>query len=325
MSIIRCEHKYNFTIADNGFVKDPNLSAKAKGVMIYMLSLPNSWGFSLRELATHFRDGKDAINNALKELEACGYLEKKLERDDEGRFQKTQYIVHEQTVNESDSSDPIVLKPVAVNPLTDIQTQVSIKKTKEEKNKAADKLTGGELGVNRAKSAAAFPLKGFVSLAFEGEIGKSITNSQAQEIKRRVENLPQSNLGRDDENLSADIEKTILDKTCFSMCGNDFARKLNTVLKAYRQGKWMGYLQKKGSAQESRLTPEESQLKDLNSELNHVKAEIQSLNLGKQGVLGKDPVFVRSLDESIARMRVRASAIREKICKLDATEVSLAC
>ena len=168
MSVIRCEHKYNFTIADNGFIKDPKLSAKAKGVMIYMLSLPKSWNFSLRELATHFRDGKDAINNALKELEGCGYLEKKLHRDEEGRFQRTHYIVHEQSINESDSSDPVLSKPVMVNPLMDIQTQVSINITKEEKNKVAETLARGEMGDKHVKSAAAFSLTGFTSLAFEG-------------------------------------------------------------------------------------------------------------------------------------------------------------
>ena len=325
MSIIRCEHKYNFTIADNGFIKDPKLSAKAKGVMIYMLSLPKSWDFSLRELATHFRDGKDAINNALKELEGCGYLEKKLDRDEEGRFQRTHYIVHEQSIKESGSSDPAVSKPAMVNPLMDIQTQISINKTKEEKNKAAETLTRGEMGDQKGKSAAAFPLTGFTSLAFEASISNSLTNSQGEEIKRRVGRLLKLNPELDVQRLCADIEKTLLDTSCFSMCGNDFSRKLNTILKANREGRWMGYAEKRGSAQEVKLTPEEAQLKELNSELNHVKAEIQSLQLGKRGVLGKDPVFVRSLDESIARLRVRASAIREKICSVDAAEVSLAC
>lgn len=56
------------------FIRDPNLSAKAKGVAALLASHAASFSFSATELQRWFKDGRDAIQGALRELEAAGYL-----------------------------------------------------------------------------------------------------------------------------------------------------------------------------------------------------------------------------------------------------------
>lgn len=61
---------------------NPNLTAKAKGIHAYIMSLPDGWKVRLRELRSHFKDGMASIRSAFDELEAAGYLVKGKGADD---------------------------------------------------------------------------------------------------------------------------------------------------------------------------------------------------------------------------------------------------
>lgn len=99
MSIIRvCKNKENpYVMLNKGFLRDPALSAKAKGILAYMLSLPDDWQIYVDELANHFKDGRDSIRSGVKELRAAGYItrsEKRL-RDKQGKLKAFEYCVYE--------------------------------------------------------------------------------------------------------------------------------------------------------------------------------------------------------------------------------------
>ena len=74
MSVYRVEKTGNFTIMSNRHLQDRRLSLKAKGLLSYMLSLPDDWDYSVRGLAVCCKEGADAIRHAIHELEANGYL-----------------------------------------------------------------------------------------------------------------------------------------------------------------------------------------------------------------------------------------------------------
>lgn len=74
MSVYRVEKTSNFTIMSNRHLQDRHLSLKAKGLLSYMLSLPDDWDYSVRGLAVCCKEGADAIRHAIHELEANGYL-----------------------------------------------------------------------------------------------------------------------------------------------------------------------------------------------------------------------------------------------------------
>ena len=109
----------DFVIMHKGFLKDPNLSAKAKGVMAYILSLPDDWQIRIEELATHFTDGRDSIRKAINELEKAGYIEKVRVRGDNGKFKGWEYLLYENPNHKTEkpnSENPISEKPNSENP-----------------------------------------------------------------------------------------------------------------------------------------------------------------------------------------------------------------
>ncbi|MGH2415285.1 MAG: helix-turn-helix domain-containing protein, partial [Microcystaceae cyanobacterium] len=68
------------------FLSSPDLSAKAKGILAYLLSRPDDWRICINQLVKVFKDGEAAIRSGLKELKEAGYLTKAAVRDRSGRI-----------------------------------------------------------------------------------------------------------------------------------------------------------------------------------------------------------------------------------------------
>ncbi|EKN42937.1 helix-turn-helix domain-containing protein [Clostridium botulinum] len=110
----RQKKEKNYTVIDNTFIKDKSLSAKAKGLMCYLLSLPEDWRIYLSELQNNFTDGKDSIRSGIKELEKNGYLKKQILHDNKGKFNGYHY-----EVIEIPSLKPFLENPKTDNPYTE--------------------------------------------------------------------------------------------------------------------------------------------------------------------------------------------------------------
>jgi hypothetical protein len=74
---------------------DVTLSLKAKGMLTYLLSLPDDWQIYEDEIVRHHKDGKDSIKSAIKELITSGYIIRERKRDDLGRLRAYNYNVYE--------------------------------------------------------------------------------------------------------------------------------------------------------------------------------------------------------------------------------------
>lgn len=86
----------NFVTVHKNFIHDPNISWKAKGILLYLLSRPDDWQVYEKELEKHSLDGRDSLKNGIKELEATGYIVRTRKRDDKGRLREYEYSVYEQ-------------------------------------------------------------------------------------------------------------------------------------------------------------------------------------------------------------------------------------
>ena len=86
----------NFVTVNKDFIHDNNLSWKAKGVLLYLLSRPDDWQIYEIELTKHSSDGRDSLRTGIKELEEVGYIQRKRLRDDKGHFREYEYKVFEQ-------------------------------------------------------------------------------------------------------------------------------------------------------------------------------------------------------------------------------------
>ena len=58
----------NFTVISNKVISNPLLSAKAKGIYIYLQSKPDGWQFYEIEIINNFTDGKRSIRAGIQEL-----------------------------------------------------------------------------------------------------------------------------------------------------------------------------------------------------------------------------------------------------------------
>jgi DNA-binding Lrp family transcriptional regulator len=92
MNIVRKQH--NFTVIDNGIFKDTSLSAKAKGILTTILSLPLTWKYSIAGLTTLFSDSDTSIRTGLQELEKAGYLKRERVYEN-GRIVRWKYNIYE--------------------------------------------------------------------------------------------------------------------------------------------------------------------------------------------------------------------------------------
>ena len=88
-NIIRIQNaKTLFVMIDKGFIGNPKLSAKAKGALVYLLSLPPNWELKVKADMKHFTDGELSICNGLKRTDAarlCSYMSERI-RDEQGTF-----------------------------------------------------------------------------------------------------------------------------------------------------------------------------------------------------------------------------------------------
>ena len=113
---IKTKKDKNYTVLDNTFIQDLRLTWKAKGLMTYLLSLPDDWCIHLSELEEHAADGKDSLKTAIKELKIYGYLIATQKKNEAGRFCETVYTVIEKPLAEK----PLAEKPPLLN--TNIQS-----------------------------------------------------------------------------------------------------------------------------------------------------------------------------------------------------------
>jgi DnaD/phage-associated family protein len=113
VGIMRIQKNDNFVVMDKRFLNDVNLSWQAKGMLSYMLSLPNDWEFHINDLKNRSSNGRDSTNGIIKELAQAGYITKNQTRDN-GKFGKNDFTVHE--TKQPFTENPSTGKPSTENP-----------------------------------------------------------------------------------------------------------------------------------------------------------------------------------------------------------------
>ena len=83
--------KRNYTVMSNHHLRNAGLSLKSKGLLSMMLSLPEDWNYTTRDLAKICKEGTDSIGSALKGLERAGYIVRNRLRDSKGKIVDVEY------------------------------------------------------------------------------------------------------------------------------------------------------------------------------------------------------------------------------------------
>ena len=135
MAVFRIDKTKDYTVMANFHLRDKSLSLKAKGLLSLMLSLPEDWDYTTKGLAYICKDGVDSICAAVKELENAGYVQRKRNRNSQGRLTNVEYTILEKPLStpevpqaaKRDKSpkreNPVLDNPVLENPRQDIPEQ----------------------------------------------------------------------------------------------------------------------------------------------------------------------------------------------------------
>lgn len=160
MAVFRIEKTKEYTVMSNHHLHNKKLSFKAKGLLSFMLSLPENWNYTERGLAYFAKDGRDSIRAALGELEEEGYLIRQKKRNSNGTLGEMEYIIFEQPQKKSTEAEetqidgfspgsgkPTLVKPTLENPRLENPTiqSTNIENTKEQNTYKQINLSVGDV------------------------------------------------------------------------------------------------------------------------------------------------------------------------------------
>ena len=131
MAVFKIEKNKNYTVMSNYHLRDKNLSYKAKGLLSFMLSLPEDWDYSINGLTSISKEGVKAIKNILKELKNCGYLVIDKNQNEIGQYEY-EYLIYEYPEYQKGEVD-----------LGEVEKGIQINTNKQNTKKQIDKIDKG--------------------------------------------------------------------------------------------------------------------------------------------------------------------------------------
>lgn len=105
-TVFRIEKNKEYVVMSNKFLREREMSLKAKGLLALCLALPEDWNYSLNGLCAICKESQTSIRSALKELETFRYLKRNRSKDAKGQFvyeyviYETPYTQNQYTVNQ---------------------------------------------------------------------------------------------------------------------------------------------------------------------------------------------------------------------------------
>lgn len=85
--IVKRERTKNpYSLIPNELVQNDDMTWAARGLMCYILSMPDDWVFYKNEVMKHGEKKRDAFNKTWMELQSFGYITKEYIRDKNGRY-----------------------------------------------------------------------------------------------------------------------------------------------------------------------------------------------------------------------------------------------
>ena len=144
-----------YTTISNGFLRDNNLSLKAKGFLTVIMALPDDWDFSIKGICSVLKEGKTSVYSAVQELKENRYCKTTPSRDEKGLIIGLDYVFYEEPYEEEpNKEEPQQDNPHSENRDMDNMPQLNTKDTKES-NKTKD-LPKEETDKSFSKKTAKF-------------------------------------------------------------------------------------------------------------------------------------------------------------------------
>ena len=121
-----------YTTISNGFLRDNNLSLKAKGFLTVIMALPDDWEFSIKGICSVLKEGKTSVYSAVQELKENRYCKTTPSRDEKGLIIGLDYVFYEEPYEEEpNKEEPQQDNPHSENRDMDNMPQLNTKDDKE--------------------------------------------------------------------------------------------------------------------------------------------------------------------------------------------------
>ena len=175
MSVIRVHKAKNYTVMSNTHLRDKNLSLKAKGLLSVMLSLPDTWDYSIAGLVAISKENETAVKSALNELKDNNYVVVTKEnptKSNGGRIKYT-YEVYEEPHKQSVEEQGLENLGVECQQV-EINGQLS-----------TDRLITDELNTNEQSIERLNTDKVHTSTNITGEVHTSVSEKQTARVTRQ--------------------------------------------------------------------------------------------------------------------------------------------
>ena len=104
----------DYTMVSNVALRDRTLSFRARGILAYMLSLPDGSSTSTQQLAQRSLEGRDAVRTAVAELVTAAYLTRTKHRDLTGVW-RWELTVYDRPQSVDNVTEPGPENPTTVN------------------------------------------------------------------------------------------------------------------------------------------------------------------------------------------------------------------
>jgi len=109
------KHERDFLMVANSTVQDKRLSWEARGLLVYLLSLPSDWQIKISHLQKQGGAGRDVLRRMLRELQELGYVSG-IGRENQERAQRGRFGKNEIQVYETPSLNPFLVEEASPSP-----------------------------------------------------------------------------------------------------------------------------------------------------------------------------------------------------------------
>lgn len=106
MERLKKVYQSRYTVTDNSVLQDGRLSFGARGLFIYMWSMPDDWQFYKKVLYKQSTEGRKKIDSYVAELQALGYLALKNKRQTRGKFGGYDWVLRDSLPENQEKSYP---------------------------------------------------------------------------------------------------------------------------------------------------------------------------------------------------------------------------
>jgi hypothetical protein len=140
-SMAKLTIKSRYGIAPNELLNDPEISLKAKGLFTFMQAKPDEWDFSVARIAKQCKEGKEAIQHALQELEKAGYLKRTSCKNSDGTWDGYDYLLSDLPLaGNQPTGERLTEKPATISKKDSSKQDIVNKKENSEQSSQAKSL-----------------------------------------------------------------------------------------------------------------------------------------------------------------------------------------